>query len=178
MDNIQNEINLEKDFSENNVMPSNELPALSIENKSANAVALLKDFMFSRCGEFTKINNYYYQSWHTYNLYPGLTNSLIEIEVESSNSLSKLAEAVILFGGNPNFSNSDGAYWSGVYVNKYTNPKEFLIENIEQEKCSIKKIRNLQTQIQNESMNIVLDAIVLKKLKYIKTFEEYLSNLN
>ena len=155
-----------------------DFPILEAPRKSASIVALLKDIMFSKCGEFTKINKYYFQSWHTFVAYPNLSRELKQIAVEATDSFYELGKAVVLFGGNPIFSNSNGAYWNGIYVSQQSKPTEFLSKNLEEEKCSIKKIREIQTEIDNTSLSAVLDIIVSRKLQYIQIFERYLSNLN
>lgn len=160
------------------VYSSGELPTVITDRPSARIVALLKDSSFSKCSEQTALATYLYQAWITFPQYPNLARSLEQISMVEMRHLDALANAIVAFGGKPNFSNSNGAYWSGAYINQTSDPKRFLEQNIEAEKCGINKYREIQSQTTNQSLIALIDRIIADELLHIQIFESYLSNLN
>lgn len=153
-------------------------PVLVVDKPSAKVVCLLKDAMFSKHSENTAISTYLFQSWATDNTFEEIKNVLEKISMSEMRHLDALAKAVVAFGGNPNFSNSNGAYWSGSLVNQKTTPAIFLKNNIEAEKRAIRDYRNIQSQISNKSLIALIDKIISDEVVHIQIFENFLSKFN
>lgn len=163
--------------NERNVASSNiPFPTLTDITPSAKTVSLLKDANFSKHSENSALSTYMFQHWSLSGDYENLKKSLEEIAIVEMSHLDALSNAIVLFGGKPNFSNSDGAYWSGNYVNQTTSPNEFLKQNIEAEKKAIRDYRNIQCQISNQSLISLIDKIIADELVHIQIFESYLNS--
>ena len=176
--NIDIDPSAELSHENNFIYSSGELPNVIADRPSAKIVGLLKDVSFSKCSEQTALSTYLYQSWITFPQYPNLSRSLEQISMVEMRHLDALAKAIVTFGGKPNFSNSNGAYWSAAYLNQTSDPLCFLRKNIEAEKHGITKYRDLQNQITNESLTSLIDRIIADELLHIQVFERYLDTLN
>ena len=149
-------------------------PVVNVDKPSAKMVELLKDITFSRCEIMTSLTTYLYQSWITYPQNLQLSLSLHQIALAKLAQLNALSKAIVAHGGNPNFSNSNGAYWSGAYVCHNRCSATFLTSNIALEKHIIEKYRNLQNETQNANLKLLLDQLVSENVSTIQTFQAYL----
>lgn len=153
-------------------------PVVIVDRKSANVVALLKNAVFGKNSEMTALTSYLYQSWITSPQNGTLAKSLENMSMQEMHHLDLLASAIVAFGGNPNYSNSNGAFWQGNYVNFCNDTVCLLRNNIAAERRAIADYRALQQQITNQSLRDLISRIIEDEQEHIRIFETYLAELN
>ena len=126
-------------------IPNNPIPPeplfyeITDANYNCTTVKLLKSLINSKNGELSFYGTLFYQSLLTGNKNPNIFNGLKKIIQNQAEILRHLNNAIILFGGNPKFVNSQGNFWSTRYINYQTNPSIFLQNNISSEKNLLQK---------------------------------------
>ena len=85
--------------------------------------------------------------------------------------------AIISFGGNPRFNNSQGSFWNTRNVCYLTSPSQFLNCNIQRERRAINKIERVILQTQNQSLHLLLQEIIADKNSNITLLNSILSSL-
>ena len=152
---------------------ASELPYPQIE--VTGNVAQSKLLMPNYCGaggELTATLTYCFQSYITPK-YPDIARALMGIAKVEMCHHRLLGDAIYKLGGYPIMGAR--TYWNGSYVNYTLDPKKFLQQNISAEENAIINYERTILNLDNESVKMLLERIILDEEHHIKIFKELLT---
>lgn len=152
-------------------------PEITDANKDMKTVAILKELLSGRDGELTAVLQYIYQSRVANLSEPEIADIFEEIAIVEMQHAEKLTDAILAFGGNPQFNNAYGQYFSAGYVNYSQKLKEMLEANIKGERDAIEDYSKAIQNVQNTSLKDLLNRIILDEQIHLGIFEKLLSNV-
>jgi len=140
-------------------------------------VAQSKLLMPSYCGvgsELTAILTYCFQSYVSPK-YPYLVKALEGIAKTEMHHHELLGETIYKLGGYPVMGAR--TYWNGSFVNYTLNPKKYLQQNIAAEEAAIINYERTILNLNDESVKMLLERIILDEEVHIKIFKELIKTL-
>lgn len=154
---------------------ASELPYPEIEVKANLAQSKL--LMPNYCGaggELTAILTYCFQSYITPK-YPDLSRAIIGVAKCEMLHHRLLGDAIYKLGGYPIMGSR--TYWNGSFANYTLDPKKFLQQNIVAEESAIINYERTILNLEEESVKMLLERIILDEELHIKIFKELLKEL-
>lgn len=152
-------------------------PEIKDANKDMKTVAVLRELLAGRDGELAAVLQYIYQSRIANLSEVEIANIFEEIAIVEMQHTEKLMDAILAFGGNPQYSNSYGQYFSAGYINYSQKLKEMLEANIKGEQDAIKDYSKAVQSVQNSSLKDLFNRIILDEQIHLKIFEKLLNNV-
>lgn len=157
----------------NTILASSDLPYPEIEVTPSIAEArILMPSYGGRNSETTAIFTYMYQTYVS----PEFNDTLEAVAISEMHHHELLGEAITKLGGYPVIGS--GTYWNGSYVNYQTSPAEFLKSNIIGEKTAIAGYEKAILALNQKSLKMLLERIILDEELHIKIFEELINTLS
>ena len=89
-----------------------------------------------------------------------------------------LGEAIVAFGGKPCYIDADGKPFNTCCVAYYTNLKDILRKNIQDEQNAVEAYRNTAKLVDNESLKNLLLTIAEDECVHIKIFKTLLEDID
>ena len=146
-------------------------PQIINANNDARTVQVLKDLLSSKEGEITGIMQYFYQASIAKQTNQDIADILEEISIVEMEHMELLMDAIIAFGGNPTYSNSQGQPFNANYINYSTKLKDMLDANISGEEQAIKNYYKAQQLVSNMSLKELLARIVEDEQLHLQAFK-------
>ncbi len=153
-------------------------PQITIDDTDKTTVNILKN-LYASCGsETTAILQYIYQSYLVEPKEKEIADILSKIALTEMHHHQELGKAIVMLGGVPFYTNSQGVPFSARCIYDGVNLKQMLLANINAESLSIQSYNNAISKINNQSIKQLLSRIVQDEEIHKKTFEcllEYVS---
>lgn len=150
-------------------------PQLISEGSSSCIFNALKDATFGRYSTLTLLASYYYQN--AISSETTLKNSLLSLIDIAKDHLYILSYAINLYGGIPNYKNSNGDPWTSTYVCFEQNAEKFLLNDICLLNRLIKKYELIKRCSLNASLSQLVDKLIADSYAQIEYIKNVLSNL-
>ncbi len=145
-------------------------PVLTNVVPSAKTVQLLKKLCYSKGSELTAITTYLYQDWQLYPKYQDIANELEQISIAEMTHLDVLSNAIVAFGGTPNYSFEE-TFWTGKNVSSSTRLPDIMYENIMAENKAIEDYEEAIKNVDNESLKKIFEKIIEDEKTHISIFQ-------
>lgn len=152
-------------------------PEITDATSDMKTVAILKELLSGRDGEIAAVLQYIYQSRIANLSEPEIANVFEEIGIVEMQHTQKLMDAILAFGGNPQFNNSYGQYFSAGYVNYSQKLKDMLEANIKGERDAIEDYSKAIQNAQNASLKELFNRIILDEQIHLEIFEKLLNSV-
>ncbi len=123
-------------------------------------------------GELTAITTYCFQSYVTPK-FPDIANAMRGVAKCEMLHHRLLGEAIYKLGGYPIMGAR--SYWNGSFVNYTLDPRKYLQQNIAAEESAIVNYERTILNLQDESVKMLLERIILDEEVHIKIFKELLT---
>ncbi|MEG2086459.1 MAG: ferritin family protein, partial [Clostridia bacterium] len=134
-------------------------PEIKGATNDSQTVMYLQNIYSSSHSESTAILTYVYQHLITSKFNEQLSNVFIEIGKVEMRHLELIGEAIIDFGGNPIFADSQGSFLSGKWVDYSTNIVQMLENDIKGEVEAAATYLKTADAVKNESLSKLLRRI-------------------
>lgn len=156
-----------------------DLPYPEIQNadNDLKTVAILKELLSGRDGELTAVLQYMYQSRIANLSEPEIAGVLEEIAIVEMQHAEKLMDAILVFGGNPQYNNPYRQYFSASYINYSQKLKDMLRANIESERDAIEHYSKAIKNVKNTSLQDLFNRIILDEQIHLEVFEKLLNSV-
>ncbi len=145
-------------------------PTIEVKANLAQSKLLMPSYSGSN-GELTAILTYCFQSYISPK-YPDLEHALMGIAKTEMHHHHLLGEAIYRLGGYPIMGAR--TYWNGNMVNYTLDPRKFLQQNIAAEESAIMNYERTILNLDDESIKMMLERIILDEEIHIKIFKELL----
>lgn len=155
---------------------SGDLPTLTNVVPSARTVRILKNLSYERFSEMTALTTYLYQDWSWYPMRPEFADTMEKIAIVEMTHLDALSNAIVSFGGNPDYS-LDGKFWTAKSINFNISLPSALNENIRAEEGAIEAYQKAIESVENESLKRLFERIIEDEKLHIVIFKQMLNSL-
>ncbi len=164
---------MELDFTANK-----EYPQIVDAECNEYYVRLLYNLRSSCESEMTAILQYLYQHDILKKSNKEIAYILEEISLVEMHHMELLGEAIVAFGGKPCYIDADGKPFNTCCVAYYTNLKDILRKNIQDEQNAVEAYRNTAKLVDNESLKNLLLTIAEDECVHIKIFKTLLEDID
>ena len=150
-------------------------PPLQIDRKNLYYASLLTNDYAGVVSEMSAVTGYLFQ--HLIAAIPEISDTIRCISHIEMRHLGFIGELINLLGGKPRFAVQSGcksAFWNAQFISYETNPKYFLKENIANEKAAIENYYIRTNQINDRSVQSVLNRIIQDEENHIRIFNALL----
>ncbi len=162
------------DIAKNQATDKN-YPNLTNVTPSTATANALKNLMFSQDGYLSSALTYAYQGWNWSRKDQALGHYLVGLSKNDNAVFDALGSIVLAFGGDPNFSTSNGRNWTTQNLILTQNRDRFLQNVISNERRAILNLNNAISVTENESLKTFLTALKDDKEKIVVDLENFLS---
>lgn len=150
-------------------------PPVKTGGKNLFFASLLTNDYAGAISEMSAVSKYMFQRIVTSN--KKIADTLNCISIVEMRHMEFLGEIIRDFGGNPRLAVQSGcntAFWNAQYVCYDTDPRTYLKDNIANERAAIASYNTRIKQINDISVQKVLERIILDEEKHIKLFNALL----
>ena len=151
-------------------------PTLTDVYPSIKTVNILKNLSYDTFSEMTALTTYLHQDWMWYPSRPEFADIMEKIAIVEMTHLDALSNAIVSFGGNPDYS-LNGRFWSARATDLNVSLPSALKENIRSEEGAIRAYRKAIENVDNESLKLLFEKIIADEETHIAIFNEMLASL-
>lgn len=144
---------------------------------SSRTVQILKELAYSAQSEMTALATYLYQDWALYPTNPDIANEMEKIGVVEMTHLDALSNAIVSFGGKPNYT-YEGSIWSANNVNFSTSLPQIMYENIRAEQRAISDYEYAIEHVDNQSLKEMFKKIIADERNHIAIFQAIIDSFD
>jgi len=101
-----------------------------------------------------------------------------QVANEDSLHMKLLSHYIVLYGGNPIFSNSQGIWLGGRSVNYSKNIKSMLLSNIDLKENSLINYKTANAKIEDKNLKKLLNSIILDEETHLAKFKKCLNEID
>ncbi|MDD4816267.1 MAG: ferritin-like domain-containing protein [Clostridia bacterium] len=138
---------------------------------------LLQDLYAGDSGEIVSFLQYSYQSFVLMPFGEDFGKIFERLANEEFLIAKKLAEAIVMLGGNPIFANLQGKYLGGRAVSQTKDIKGMLVDDIELKEKSLINFKTILLKIDNQYLKNLINSIIKEKEFQLATLKAYLESL-
>ncbi len=147
-------------------------PTLTVE-RNINDSKVLMPVYGGVGGEVTAIMTYTFQ--HLITGSGDLSSMLEGVAAVEMHHMELLGKAITALGGYPIIGGR--TYWNGSCVNYTLDPKKFLKQNVVAEENAILSYERAILNLNQDSLKLMIERIILDEEIHIKLFKEFLSSI-
>ena len=152
-------------------------PELLDVKEDFQTVAILKNLVSSRMGEFAGASQYIYQSVIADKTNEDIAEILEEIGVVEMIHLDVLMHAITSFGGVPKYEDSQGNFFNTANLNYSTKLRDMLDNNIRSESVAIENYQMAINRVSNQSLKDLFARIIEDEKKHLEIFKHLRDNV-
>lgn len=141
-------------------------------------VRMLKDLYAGSVSETGAILQYIFQSYVCDHHNKDISQIFLQIAEQEMEHHKLLGDAIVEFGGDPNYLNSKGMMFTANNVAQCTNLKEMLQADIKSEKAAIANYEKSIENFTNESLIALIKEIIADENEHLSIFESLLVETN
>ncbi|MCM1306575.1 MAG: manganese catalase family protein [Bacteroides sp.] len=154
---------------------ANELPYPTVEaRKDLSQAKLLMPNYAGPHGELTAVLTYSFQNYVSQKL-PTVAQAMMGIAKIEMCHHRLLGDAIVKLGGYPVMGAR--TYWNGSMANYTLDPQKFLQQNIVAEETAILNYERTILNLDDESVKMLLERIILDEEIHINIFKELLKDM-
>lgn len=140
--------------------------------------SLLTNDFAGPVGELSAVTDYTFQALVTPDQsIASLVSGISKVEMHH---LQLIGQLIVSLGGNPRFAVQNGCgtcFWNGQLIGYATNPRDYLREDIKNEKATIENYRNRIEQISDNGVRAVLERIIKDEEHHIDLYGQALAQV-
>ncbi|MDD4291668.1 MAG: ferritin family protein [Clostridia bacterium] len=154
-------------------------PYPEIEGATASpaTVKIIQQLYSSRHSEVVAILNYSYQHFVSDQVNKEIADILIKIGTVEMHHMDLLASAILDFGGNPIYADSQNNPLSGTWVNYLTNIVRILEFDIVEEEKAYEAYLLAAKAVENESLKALFERIALDEQRHAEILTDLLKQV-
>ena len=142
-------------------------PELTGVVKNSQYARILHNLYAGRGSEMTATLQYCYQSFNSAIINKEIAEVFLHIGEVEMHHMELLANAVILLGGNPTYSNS-GGWWNGSNVYYNGNLINMINRDLRDEELAILDYKKAMAFIKNDSIDALIERIIRDEETHIE----------
>lgn len=140
-------------------------------------VNIIKNLATSRHSELTAILQYTYEAVIADKFMDNIGGIIEEISIVEMMHLELLMHAIVDFGGQPKFEDSQGQIFNTSNINYTMKLKEMLDNNINAEMMAIEQYSHAIDMVSNASLKELFARIIEDEKRHIEVFKEIRDNV-
>lgn len=152
-------------------------PEITGATRDMKTVGILKNLMSSQDGELRGVLQYFYQSSVGNNIQSEIANILEEISIVEMMHMEQLSHAIVDFGGDPKYDNSQGQFFNTGVVNYTQKLREALEQNIRLEEGAIRNYNNAINMVENQSLKNLFRRIIEDEKLHMQVFTHLMNTV-
>ena len=152
-------------------------PEITGATRDLKTVGILKNLMSSQDGELRGVLQYFYQSSVGNNIQSEIANILEEISIVEMMHMEQLSHAIVDFGGDPKYDNSQGQFFNTGVVNYTQKLREALEQNIRLEEGAIRNYNNAINMVENQSLKNLFRRIIEDEKLHLQVFTHLMNTV-
>ena len=149
-------------------------PKVEVSEDLAQAKLLMPNYAGAQ-GELTAVMTYCFQNYVSPK-YPEIAKAMMGIAKTEMHHHRLLGDTIFQLGGYPIMGAR--TYWNGSMANYTLNPQKYLQQNIIAEETAIMNYELTILNLDNESVKMLLERIILDEEVHIKIFRELLTQFD
>lgn len=151
-------------------------PPISVMEPNPRYAKILLDSYAGTISEMTAINMYIYHHYDSEDDIPEFADVVEAVAIVEMYHLEILAKLIVLLGGDPRYYGSNGAWWSGTYVNYLTGEPCLQIHaDIQAERAAITQYRQQIIAIDDQNIQAILERIIKDEQLHLAQFRKLLN---
>ena len=159
------------DFRDVEVRVNKPYPEIIGAQEDSQTVSILKNLVFSRVGELAGVLTYIYQSVIAEKIKKEIAGIFEEIGIVEMMHQDMLMHAIVDFGGNPRYEDSQGNYFNTANLNYSMKLREMLDNNIRAETVAIENYNMAITRVKNQSLKDLFERIIEDEKRHLEIFK-------
>ncbi|KUO52874.1 MAG: hypothetical protein APF76_14710 [Desulfitibacter sp. BRH_c19] len=151
-------------------------PPIKVMEANPRYARILLESYAGNVSEMTAINLYLYHHYDSDDELPEFADIVEAVAIVEMHHLEILAKLIILLGGDPRYHGSDGAWWSGRYVDYLTGEPCLQIHaDIRAESAAITQYRQQIIAIDDPYVQAMLQRIIKDEQLHLAIFRKLLN---